>query len=168
MIDVLLSVGGGNARANKSDSKFGGGSLEKALTEISYHVHEKVRSESKEFFNYHRLDVDEGLEDVRLNEWIPKCSGKTTLHSIREATARYLQRQEVKSQLEKCAANSVKYGSRGRRQCIGNASQQARCTNARKRLVPTQRRDLQTVMICWIICGGSISTRLRMLLIITR
>ena len=108
VVDVLLSVGGGNARANKSDSKFGGGSLEKALTEISYLVHEKVRSESKEFFNYYRLDVDEGLQNVRLNEWMPKSSGKTTLHMIREATARYLQSQEVRSQLEKCAADLVK------------------------------------------------------------
>ena len=43
VIDVLLSVGGGNARANKSESKFGGRNLEKALKEISYLVHEKSK-----------------------------------------------------------------------------------------------------------------------------
>ena len=108
VIDVLLSVGGGNARANESGSKHGGRNLEKALREISYLIHEKVRSESKIFFNYYRLDVDEGLQDVRLNEWMPKSSGKTTIQKIREATARYLQNQEVRSQLQECAADLVK------------------------------------------------------------
>ena len=78
VIDVLLSVGGGNARANKAESKFGGGSLERDLAHISDVIHHKVRSESENFFKYYRLDVGEGLQGVRLNEWMPKSSGKTT------------------------------------------------------------------------------------------
>ena len=106
-IDVLLSVGGGNASVNKSKSKFGGGSLEKDLADISDVVHKRVRSESKSLFRYYRLDVDEGLGDIRLNEWKPKSSGKTTLQRIREATARYLQKQEVRSQCQECAMHLV-------------------------------------------------------------
>ena len=107
MIDVLLSVGGGSARANKPESKFGGGSLEKDLADISDVVHHKVRSESEKF-KYYRLDVGEGLQDVRLNEWMPKSSGKTTLQRIREATASYLQKQEIRSQFQECTADLVK------------------------------------------------------------
>ena len=105
VIDVLLSVGGGCARANKPESNFGGGSLEKDLANIPDIIHHKVRSESENFFKYYRLDVGEGLQDVRLNEWMPKSSGKKTLQSIREATARYLQKQEVISQFQECAAD---------------------------------------------------------------
>ena len=108
VIDVLLSIGGGNTRAIRPESKCGSGSLEKALSETSYVVHKRLRSESKKFFKYYPLDVDEGLQYVRLNEWMPKSSGKTTLQRIREATARYLQYREVRSQLQECAANLVK------------------------------------------------------------
>ena len=107
-IDVLLSVGGGNGRVNKPKSKSGGGSLEKDLADISDVVHHKVRSESENLFKYYRLDVEEGLQDVRLNEWKPKSSGKTTLQRIREATARYLQKKEVRSQCQDCAADLVR------------------------------------------------------------
>ena len=107
-IDVLLSVGGGNARVNKPKSKFGGGSFEKALADISEVVHHKVSSESKNVFKYYRLDVEEGLQDVRLNEWKPKSGGKTTLRKIREATTRYLQKQEVRSQCQQCAMDLVR------------------------------------------------------------
>ena len=106
-IDVLLSVGGGNARVNKPKSKFGGGSLEKDLADISDVVHNKVRSESENLFKYYRLDVEDGLQDVRLNEWKPRSSGKTTLERIREATARYLQKKEVRSQCQECAEDLV-------------------------------------------------------------
>ncbi len=107
-IDVLLSVGGGNARVDKPKSKFGGGSLEKDLADISDVVHNKVRSESENLFKYYRLDVEDGLQDVRLNEWKPKSSGKTTLQRIREATARYLQKKEVNSQCQECAWDLVR------------------------------------------------------------
>ena len=107
-IDVLLSVGGGNARVNKTKSKFGGGSLEKDLGDISDVVHNKVRSESENLFKYYRLDVEDGLQDVRLDEWKPKSSGKTTLQRIREATARYLQKKEVRSQCQECAVALVR------------------------------------------------------------
>lgn len=106
-IDLLLSVGGGNARVNKPKSKFRGGSFEQDLADISDVVHHKVRSESNNVFKYYRLDVEEGLLDVRLNEWKPKSSGMTTLQKIRDATARYLQKQEVRSQCQECAMNLV-------------------------------------------------------------
>ena len=147
MIDVLLSIGGGNARAIRPGSKFGGRSLEKALAEISYLSHEKVGSESKEFFNYYRLDVDEGLQDVRLNEWMPKSSGKTTLQRIREAAARYLQNQEVRSQLQECAVDLVKRRIQRAKTMRWERFAQAQYINARKRIVPTQGQDFQTETI---------------------
>ena len=107
-IDVLLSVGGGNAEVSKLKSENGGGSLEKDIADISDSIHRQVRRENQKCYKCYRLDVDEGLQDVRLNEWDPDSRDKTTLQKIREATTRYLQRPEVRDQFEACAANLVK------------------------------------------------------------
>ena len=106
-IDVLLSIGGGNSRSNKS-KKFGPGSAQRDLDEISDYVHRKVESESKSrHFDYFRLDVDEGLQEVRLNEWKPKASGSTTLRRIKEATQSYLRQNSVKVACQQCAQRLV-------------------------------------------------------------
>jgi patatin-like phospholipase/acyl hydrolase len=108
-IDVLLSIGGGNAHGNMPKTKFGGGGLLQEMTAISAVVHEKVRSESKaHFFAYYRLDVEEGLQDVGLNEWKPKSSGARTIERIKHATDRYLGRADVRSQCHQCAAALVR------------------------------------------------------------
>lgn len=107
-IDVLLSVGGGNAQGNIPKTKFGGGGLLQEMTEISDVVHKRVRSESEDhFFAYYRLDVEEGLQDVGLNEWKPKSNGARTIERIKEATDRYLGRGDVRSQCHQCAAALV-------------------------------------------------------------
>ena len=110
---ILLSVGGGYARVNKLKPKFWGESLEQDMMDISDDVHGKVRGLSEYGFEYYRLNVKEGLQDVHLNEWNPASSGETTLKKIKEATARYLQKPEVRSQLEQCAKSLVK--KRGKR-----------------------------------------------------
>ena len=107
-IDVLLSIGAGNTRLNTPKSKFGGGRLEKDLANISGFIHHQVRLESENLFKYYRLDVGEGLQHVRINEWKTKSNGKTTLQKIREATAKYLEEQGVRSQCYKCALHLVK------------------------------------------------------------
>ena len=107
-IDVLLSVGGGNAEVSKLKSEKGGGTLEKDIADISNPIHRQVRRENQKCYKYYRLDVDEGLQDVCLNDWNPDSTYKTTLQKIREATARYLQKPEVEDQLKACAANLVK------------------------------------------------------------
>ena len=108
-IDVLLSIGGGNAQGNMPKTKFGGGGLLQEMTEISDVIHRKVRSESENhLFTYYRLDVEEGLQDVRLNEWKPKSSGMRTLERIKRATNRYLRRADVRSQCRQCAGALVR------------------------------------------------------------
>lgn len=106
-IGVLLSIGGGNAKVSNLKSKFGDGSLEKDLAHASDAVHQRLRSRSVDRFEYFRLEVKEGLQNVHLNEWNPAWSGETTLRKIRKATAKYLQKPEVRSQLEECAKSLV-------------------------------------------------------------
>ena len=60
-IDVLLSIGGGNARVSKLKSRFGDGSMEKDLALGSDCVHQRLRSKSINGFEYYRLEVEEGL-----------------------------------------------------------------------------------------------------------
>ena len=106
-IDVLLSTGGGNAKASMVRSKFSDGDLTKNQQRESNGVHHNVRRQCMHRFEYYRLEVDEGLQDVHVNEWNPASSGETTLQKIREATAIYLQKPEVRSQVEKCAESLV-------------------------------------------------------------
>ena len=107
-IDLLLSIGGGNAKGNNPRTRFGTGSLLQELTEISDIVHERVMFESKvQGFAYSRFDVKEGLQAVHMNEWRPKSSGETTLGRIESATKKYLKLEEVKSSLQWCAAYLV-------------------------------------------------------------
>ena len=101
-IDLLLSIGGGNAKVSKVKSKFGDGSLEKNLKCYSNGVHHSIRSESMHRYEHFRLEVDEGFQDVHLNEWNPTSSGETTLQKIRKATEIYLQTRSEISIREMC------------------------------------------------------------------
>lgn len=107
-VDLLLSIGGGNAKANNPRAKFGNDSLLQNLTEISDAVHRKVGYEStQQLFHYYRFDVKDGLQKVRLNEWKPKQSGSITLKRIHEATSRYLKQPKVSDLIRECAKKLV-------------------------------------------------------------
>ena len=107
-IDLLLSIGGGNAKANNPKAKFGNDTLLRDLTNISDVVHNKVEYESEQqLFHYYRFDVKEGLQEVRMNEWKPKPSGSITLKRIQEATSRYLEDRKVSYLIRECAEKLV-------------------------------------------------------------
>ena len=107
-IDLLLSVGGGNAKGNSSRLRCGIGSLEHELTDISDLVHDKVKLESEiQEFDYFRFDVKEGLRAVRMNEWRPKPDGEVTFEKIEVATTGYLEQNSVASSIQQCAENLV-------------------------------------------------------------
>ena len=107
-IDLLLSIGGGNAKGNTPRTRFGTGSLLQELTHISDIVHEKVMLASEaQGFTYCRFDLKEGLQDVRMNEWKPKPSGNITLERIESATKRYLKLEDIRSLIRRCAARLV-------------------------------------------------------------
>ena len=101
---LLLSIGGGSAKGNNPKSRFGRESLLKLFTNISTVVDDQVKIASERYsFNYYRLDVKEGLQNVGINEWKPRFTGKETLEQIKKATRRCLDRFDIKSQIKECA-----------------------------------------------------------------
>lgn len=107
-IDLLLSIGGGNAKANNPKVKFGNDTLLQDLTDISDVVHKKVEYErERQLFDYYRFDVKEGLQEVHMNEWKPKPSGSITLKRIQEATSKYLEHKKVSYRIQECAKRLV-------------------------------------------------------------
>ena len=108
-IDLLLSLGGGNGKGNQQSLKFGVDVLQKDLMDISDVIHAQIEEESHEQgFEYYRLDVKGGLQDVRLNEWKPKSTGEITLRRIEFATNKYLQDPDVQADIERCARALVR------------------------------------------------------------
>ncbi|KAI4172507.1 MAG: hypothetical protein LQ343_003501 [Gyalolechia ehrenbergii] len=100
-IELLLSLGTGNAKGNTTKAKH---SLQKKLNDISELVHQKILQARKvDGFTYCRWDVQDGLQDVRLDEWKPIESGETTRTRIEKATNRYLESPEVETQIRDCA-----------------------------------------------------------------
>ena len=103
-IDLLLSIGGGNAKGNSPRLRYGTGSLLQELTYISDVVHDKVMFESKvQGFAYSRFDVKEGLQAVPMNKWRPRTGGETTLDRIEMATKIYLKQEDIRSLIQRCA-----------------------------------------------------------------
>ncbi|KAL8923981.1 MAG: hypothetical protein Q9208_004265 [Pyrenodesmia sp. 3 TL-2023] len=101
-VELLLSLGTGNARKNTTKPKH---ALQKVLDDISDLVHQKIKAVRKQDdFTYYRWDVQNGLEDVRLDEWKPIDTGKDTLAQIHEATHRYLDSVDVQRQIRECTA----------------------------------------------------------------
>ena len=108
-VDLLLSIGGGNSKANNRKVKFGNDSLLQDLANISDVVHKKVEHESKQqLFHYYRFDVSEGLQEAGMNDWKPKPSGSITLERIQEATSQYLNQTKVSEVIRECAERLVK------------------------------------------------------------
>ena len=100
-IDLLLSLGAGNAKGNTTKAKH---TLQKVLNDISDVVHKKVKDASKhDQFDYYRWDVRDGLQDVRLDEWKPALTGEKTLGEIESATNRFLKDSHVQNEIRKCA-----------------------------------------------------------------
>ncbi|MCJ1273979.1 hypothetical protein MMC21_001772 [Puttea exsequens] len=103
-IDLLLSIGSGNASADKPKLKFHGGNLLPGSSHLSEAVHRKMSEVSeRRLFHYYRLEVDERLQNVRPYEWKPTDSGTTTLQRVEDATAKYLKTDSVRSQCSRCA-----------------------------------------------------------------
>ncbi|KAL8745666.1 MAG: hypothetical protein Q9190_002206 [Brigantiaea leucoxantha] len=108
-IDLILSLSTGSSRGRISKARPGPASFHTELDDVSERVHEEVRRDSqKESFLYYRLDVQQGLRDVRIDGWKPKVTGELTLNRIREATERYLNDEQVQAQIRECAAALVK------------------------------------------------------------
>ena len=107
-IDLFLSIGAGNSRDSKSKIRFGSGSLREDPAEISDVVHNKVDQRSKvQDFEYHRFDVKEGLQRVRMDEWRPKLGGHITFGKIERATEIYLKQEDVRALIQRYAGHLV-------------------------------------------------------------
>lgn len=108
-IHLLLSVGGGNTKSNTPKDVFGDKSLQQELNDISEYIDKKLTDESeRQDFSYYRLDVDQGLQDVRLNEWKPKTTGESTLRRIESAFKNCLEKEKVRSKIHDCAQALVR------------------------------------------------------------
>ncbi|KAI4146905.1 MAG: hypothetical protein L6R39_003298 [Caloplaca ligustica] len=104
-IELLLSLGTGNAKGNTTKAK---NALQKELNNISDVVHRKIEeAQNQDGFSYYRWDVQDGLRDVRLDEWKPIEDGHTTLNRIKEATKAHLESPRVQDQIRVCAENLV-------------------------------------------------------------
>ncbi|KAI4183577.1 MAG: hypothetical protein LQ346_006290 [Caloplaca aetnensis] len=100
-VELLLSLGTGNAKGNTTKAKH---ALQKDLNDISDLVHQKINAARKQdAFTYYRWNVPNGLEDVRLDEWKPIGTGKDTLVQIDKATNGYLGSVDVQRQIRECA-----------------------------------------------------------------
>ncbi|KAI4251291.1 MAG: hypothetical protein LQ352_004938 [Teloschistes flavicans] len=107
-VDLLLSLGTGNAKGNTTKAKHSLQSLQRELRDISDLVHHKIVDASKKAsFSYYRWDVQGGLQDVRLDEWKPTSSGQNTRDRIERATVRYLSDPAVVEQIRECASTLV-------------------------------------------------------------
>ena len=107
-IDLFLSIGAGSGKDSKSRIRFGSGSLREDPAEISELVHNKVDLKSKvQDFDYHRFNVKEGLQRVRMDEWRPKLGGHITLGKIERATEIYLKQEDVRALIQRYAVYLV-------------------------------------------------------------
>ena len=99
---VVVSIGSGaNAELNGS-LRFG--NLRRYQGFDARYVHETMlhNAERKRLIKYTRLNVQEGLDGIALDEWKGK-HGSDTLRLIREKTEDYLRSDDVKRQLAKAA-----------------------------------------------------------------
>lgn len=103
-IDSFLSLGSGKAKASSPEMKYGRGSSLQNITNISESIHDDAKYASKlQRFDYHRFEVEEGLQDIPIDEWRPRISGKITFRKIETATQLYLRKKEIRSQIQQCA-----------------------------------------------------------------
>ena len=113
---MIISIGSG---VGKHLSRFGGSKskyglllkyIESAIRMVSdtERVHQETLMISRERnMKYFRFNVDTGLEDISLDSWnIRKEDGKRifeTIIRIQSETMKYLQRQDVREELRRCA-----------------------------------------------------------------
>ena len=105
-IDSLLSLGSGKFKSSSNSPKTRPGSetLLQNMSSRCESIHDEVKYASKlHSFGYHRFEVEEGLQDVRVDELRPKISGKITFQTIEAATKMYLEKKEVRHQIHQCA-----------------------------------------------------------------
>lgn len=67
----------------------------------------KTEAHSRDI-DYCRLNVDKGIGDMQLDEWEPSSNGMTTKARIIKYTNKYLDQEEVKDDLLRCARFLVK------------------------------------------------------------
>ena len=103
-VDLLISIGGGVSGYTTARKLFGGHTWRHNVTRIDP-VHDSVLRESKEQrFSYCRFSVD-GLQAIRMDEWVPNPSGAGALRHIEDSTEQYL--QTVAAQIRDCARKLV-------------------------------------------------------------
>lgn len=108
-IHLHLSIGGGNCKSNNSKGIFSDKSLQRHLNDISQHIDKRLSIESeRQKFSYYRLDVDEGLQNISLNEWKPKKTGETTLKRVVGALRNCIQTEKVRTKIHDCAQELVR------------------------------------------------------------
>ena len=104
-IELFLSLGTGHAKENMSRGKH---AHHRRLKEVSELVHEKILEASKDsVFSYYRWDLQDLLQDVRLDEWKPISSGEITRTRIERATKQYLNGAAGRNQIRDCARTLV-------------------------------------------------------------
>ena len=107
-IDSLLSLGSGKFKRSSARIVSGRESLLQDLSNISKTIHDRVKYASKyQRFGYHRFEVEQDLQDVRLDEWRPRISGKITFGKIEAATKAYLRKKEVRNEIQRWAKSLV-------------------------------------------------------------
>lgn len=105
-VDLLISIGGGNFEYGTARRLFGGHILHQNVTRVDP-IHDSVLRESKEqHFNYCRFNVD-GLEAVRVDEWVPNARSAGAFRQIEDSTEQYLQTLSVAAQIRDCAKTLV-------------------------------------------------------------
>jgi hypothetical protein len=106
-IGLFLSLGTGETKHTWSDHFWRSlwpseRSLRKALGSQAAKVHHHIVHESG-ISEYQRFSVEQGLENVALDEWKPRKDGTQTLKRIHSVTAAYLKQDEVIAKLRECA-----------------------------------------------------------------
>lgn len=108
-INLLLSIGGGNSRRNHFKDVRNDKSLQRDPNFNSEHIDKKLKDENeRQNFHYYRLNVDQGLQDVAVDEWKPKKTGETTLRRIVSAFKEYLQTDKAQGKINECAQELVR------------------------------------------------------------
>lgn len=108
-VEFLLSIGSGEIRYPKKDLLWkmawpSDKSLLKALNSQSERVDKLMNLTCESgVFQYRRLSVQNGLEDIGLDEWKPEQKRLQTLARIKIATQAYLDQPQVASNLDECA-----------------------------------------------------------------
>ena len=95
----------------------------------SEHTHEVTKFYAYQSFTYKRFNVQEGLGNIKLDDWKPKKNRNITLDQISAATTLYLQQPSIKAEITETAKILVEnrrkrsQTSRWRSFCLGEEGQ---------------------------------------------